>query len=263
MEYKDLGCRAADLEGAVAHCGDSAAHITPEEREHWNNAASMSLTLTATMEEDVVSAFLWAAAQPGRRLTMTLAAGVCATVPTLYLYNATVEVTGTQSGGVNTNVLTFEQTATTSNLHFQNTSLRFSNLDLLGSNTTASASRGTLRAEMGSYIYLNRCRFGQAVGSQNLGCCVETRDAQGGLVANTEFKIMNTSANSCGIYCSGNVLVTAKACTFAADSVTQVLARLELGAHFGQLDTAYNVIRTANHGTVYRLGGKEQPEQPE
>lgn len=54
MAYKKLGCCAADLEEAAAHCGDSDAHITPEERETWNaNTAEIEtlacegVTLTA------------------------------------------------------------------------------------------------------------------------------------------------------------------------------------------------------------------------
>lgn len=35
-DYKSLGCCASDLEAAAAHCGDSEAHITAEEREAWN-----------------------------------------------------------------------------------------------------------------------------------------------------------------------------------------------------------------------------------
>ncbi len=223
-----------------------------------NTAQNMSRTFAATAEQEVRDALQFAAAHPGCYLDITLPAGMNVTLPTMYIFNATIKITGTQQNSINTNTITFEQTSTTSNLHFENTSLKLSNLDLVGDNATASASRGTLRAETGSYIYINKCRFRQAEGSQNLGCCVEARDAQGGLIANSEFGLSSTSANACGIYCSGNVLVTAKSCTFAADSTTQTIARLELGAHFGQLDTAYNVIRTANHGTVYRLNGVEQ-----
>lgn len=221
----------------------------------------MSRTITATTEQEVREALQFVAEHPGANLKMTLAADLNATVPTLYLQNANVVITGTRKDGVNSNVITFEQTTTTSNLHFENTTVKLSNLDFLGNNATASAARGTIRAETGSTLYINQCRFGQAEGSANIGCGVEYRDAQGGLVANTEFTILNTTANACGIYCSGNVLVTAKTCSFSADSVTQNIARLELGAHFGQIDTAFNVVRTANHGTVYRLNGEEQTEK--
>ena len=55
MAYKDLGCCASDLEAAAAHCGDSAAHITPEEREAWNGKKESNDTLYDSGSESLTT----------------------------------------------------------------------------------------------------------------------------------------------------------------------------------------------------------------
>lgn len=258
MAYKKLSCCAADLEEAAAHCGDSAAHITPEERAHWNAAASRSVSITATTEAEVLEALEFARNSPGCFVSLKLAAGVCATIPTMYLYNAMLGISGTQTNGANTNILTFTRTSTTSNLHFYGSSVYIISVTLQGNHTKDTGGYGVLRAEYGSKLYCNNVTFQQAENSANFGNNVEIRDASDAFLANCVFRSVSTSSTAAAVYANSGSNATVRNCSFADDSTVQKIARMEIGARVNQIGTTFDVLRPAGHASEYRIDGVEQ-----
>lgn len=216
---------------------------------------SMSRTFTATTEQEVREALQFAAAHPGCYLSLTLAAGLNAVVPTLYIRNATILITGTQQDGANSNAITFEQTGTTSNLHLQNTALFMRNVNLNGNHNHATGGYGVIRAEYSSSATCENVVFGQAEESLNFGNNIEIRDASRAYIVNTVFRSLSTAANACGVFLTSNGEAVAKNCTFAEDSTVRNIARLESGATFNQIGTDFGIYRASGHASVYFKDG--------
>lgn len=220
--------------------------------------SSMSRTVTATTEQAVREALQFAAEHPGCYLSMTLAAGLNATVPTLYIRNATVLITGTKINDALSNVITFELTSTTSNLHLQNTALLLRNVGMNGNHNHSTGGYGIIRAEYGSSVTCENVVFDQAEGSLNFGNNIEIRDASRAYIVNTVFQSLSTAVNACGVFVTSNGEAVAKTCSFAADSYIERIARLESGATFNQIGTEYGVYMADGHASIYRKDGKEQ-----
>ncbi len=220
-----------------------------------NDAQSMSRTVTATTEQEVREALQFAAEHPGCYLSLTLAAGLNVVVPTLYIRNATILITGTKANDANSSTITFEQTGTTSNLHLQNTALLLRNVNLNGNHNHATGGYGVIRAEYGSSVTCENVVFGQAEGSLNFGNNIEIRDASRAYIVNTVFRSLSTAANACGVFLTSNGEAVAKNCTFAEDSTVQNIARLESGASFNQIGTEHDVFMAVGHASVYSVDG--------
>lgn len=217
--------------------------------------SGMSRSLSATTEQEVRDALQFAADNPGCYLSLTLAAGLNAVVPTLYIRNATIMVTGTKIGDAVSNTITFEQTSTTSNLHLQNTSLLLRNVGLNGNHNHSTGGYGVVRAEYGSSVTCENVIFDQADGSLNFGNNIEIRDTSRAYIVNTTFQSLSTVANACGVYVAANGDATVKNCGFSSDSTIERIGRLENGATFNQIGTEYGVYMAAGHASVYSVDG--------
>lgn len=259
---KEIGMTAEELEGAVrsgiVHNADEVSHINADEREKWNDAATQHISITATTEAEVLKALEIARNSPGCYVALKLAAGVCATVPTMYLYNVVLSITGTQTDGANTNVLTFAQTGTTSNLHFQGSSVYLISVTLRGNLTKSTGGYGVLRAEYGSKLYCNKVTFQQAEGSADFGNNIEVRDVSDCFVANCVFRSVSTNSSAAAVYANSGSNATIRNCSFAGDSTVQTIARMEIGARVNQIGTTFDVLRPAGHASEYRIDGVEQ-----
>ncbi len=220
--------------------------------------SSMSRIVTATTEQEVRETLKFASEHPGCLLSLTLAAGLNAVVPTLYIRNATIMITGTKIGDAVSNVITFEQTGTTSNLHLQNTALLVRDVGLNGNHNHSTGGYGIIRAEYGSSITCENVVFDQADGSLNFGNNIEIRDASRAYIVNTTFQSLSAAANACGVYVTSNGEATVKNCGFSSDSTVERIGRLEGGATFNQIGTEYGVYMADGHASIYRLDGKEQ-----
>ncbi|MBQ8012342.1 MAG: hypothetical protein IJ265_12375 [Oscillospiraceae bacterium] len=220
---------------------------------------NMSRNVVASTEAEVREALQFAADHPGCYLSLTLAAGLHATVPTLYIRNAVVYIAGTQTGGVNTSTITFEQTSTTSNLHVQNTSLSIQNINLNGCHKNSTAGYGVVRVEQGSSLHCEGVKFGQAEGSQNFGNNIEVQISSRAYIKNTEFCLQNTTdARASGIYLFGNSEAVSQNCTMSADSAVQNIARLEAGSSYNQIGGSYDVYMAAGHASMYLVNGVQK-----
>lgn len=215
----------------------------------------MNRTLTARTEEEVREALQFVADHPGCYLSLTLAAGLNATIPTLYIRNATITIAGTIINDAISNVITFELTSTTSNLHLQNTSLSLRNIGLNGNHNHATGGYGVVRAENGSSVTCENVVFGQADGSMNFGNNIEIRDASRAYIVNTTFQSLSTAANACGVFVTSNGEAAVKNCGFSAGSTIERIGRLENGAAFNQIGTEYGVYMAAGNASVYSVDG--------
>ncbi|MBE6848906.1 MAG: hypothetical protein E7502_03250 [Ruminococcus sp.] len=219
------------------------------------NTKNMIRTLNAATEEQVRQALQFAAENPGCYLSITLAANLNVTIPSIYLRNATVSITGQQVNGVNSNTITFEQTSSTSNLHLQNTALSLQNLNMLGNHNHTAASYGVIRMAFGSTLYCSGVVFGQAEESLNFGNNIEVRGCSRAHVVSTTFRTNSPAANAACMYLFGNAEAVTKDCTIAEDSVVQNIARLETGSHYNQIGTDYGVYMIAGHASIYCHNG--------
>lgn len=217
--------------------------------------SEMSRTLTATTEQEVRDALQFAAKHPGCYLSLTLAAGLNATIPTLYIRNATVTIAGTRINDAISNTITFELTSTTSNLHLQNTSLLLRNVGLNGNHNHSTGGYGIIRAEYGSSVTCENVVFDQADGSLNFGNNIEIREASRAYIVNTTFQSLSTAANACGVYVTSNGDAAVKNCGFSSESTIERIGRLESGAAFNQIGTEYGVYMAAGHASVYSVDG--------
>lgn len=219
------------------------------------NAQCMSRTVAAATEQEVREALQFAAEHPGCYLSLTLAAGLNAVIPTLLIRNATILITGTKANDANSNTLTFEQTAATSNLRLQNTALLVRNVNLNGNHNHATGGYGVIRAEYGSSVTCIEAAFGQAEESLNFGNNIEIRETSRAYIVDTVFRSLSSAANACGIYVTSNGEATTKNCALAEDSVVQNIARLENGASYNQIGTEYGVYMAAGHASLYSVDG--------
>ena len=215
----------------------------------------MNRTLTARTEEEVREALQFAVDHPGCYLSLTLSAGLNAVVPTMYIRNAIIMIIGTKVGDAISNVITFELTSTTSNLHLQNTSLSLRNIGLNGNHNHSTGGYGVVRAENGSSVTCENVVFGQADGSLNFGNNIEIRDASRAYIVNTTFQSLSTAANACGVFVTSNGEAAVKNCGFSSDSTIERIGRLESGASFNQIGTEYGVYLAAGHASVYSVDG--------
>ncbi len=219
---------------------------------------NMSRNVVASTEAEVREALQFAAEHPGCYLSLTLAAGLHATVPTLYIRNAVVYIAGTQTNGVNTSTITFEQTGTTSNLHVQNTSLSIQNINLNGCHKNSTAGYGVVRVEQGSSLQCSGVKFGQADESLNFGNNIEVQVCSRALIANTEFCVLSSDTRASGIFVFGNSEAVSKSCTMSADSAVQNIARLEVGSSYNQIGSSYGVYMPAGHASMYLVNGVQK-----
>lgn len=248
---------AAGTAQSTATAAQSAAAENAEAITAVSEAVSgMSRTLTAKTEAEVREALQFAADHPGSYLNMTLAAGLNATVPTLYFRNCAINIYGTFVNNEISNTITFEKTGTTSNMHLQNSMLYTERIRYIGNTTGSTRGIGIIRGETGSAIFANNLEFGQAEGSGNFGNNIEVQNGATVYVENCKFRAMSTHSVAAVVFCIAGARATVKNCTIAEDSTVQRLGNAENGGFINQLGTTLDVSITA--GGMYALNGTLQ-----
>lgn len=241
----------------AATAAQSAAAENAEAITTVSEAVSgMSRTLTARTEAEVREALQFAADHPGSYLNLTLAAGLNATVPTLYFRNCVINIYGTFVNDEISNTVTFEKTGTTSNLHLQNSMLYTQKIRYIGNTTGSTRGIGVIRGETGSAIFANNLEFGQAEGSDNFGNNIEVQNGATVYAENCKFRAMSTHSVAAVVFCIAGARATVKNCTIAEDSTVQRLGNAENGGFINQLGTTLDVSITA--GGMYALNGTLQ-----